>query len=101
KTTKRNKSWHPARLKDSGEWHETRASPTRCFMTVILVLFTFVTFLLIDHFYSRKHGVARPALQMAKREAPPRLAPGLVGGFHIPENLRYHPGHTWALSESP
>ena len=70
-------------------------------MTVILVLFTFVTFLLIDHFYSRKHGVVQPALQMAKREAPPRLAPGLVGGFHIPENLRYHPGHTWALSESP
>jgi glycine cleavage system H lipoate-binding protein len=25
----------------------------------------------------------------------------LVGGFAVPENLRYHPGHTWALSESP
>jgi glycine cleavage system H lipoate-binding protein len=25
----------------------------------------------------------------------------LVGGFEVPENLRYHPGHTWALSESP
>jgi glycine cleavage system H lipoate-binding protein len=70
-------------------------------MTVILVLFTFVTFLLIDHFYSRKHAVVQPALQMAKREPAPRLAPGLVGGFHVPENLRYHPGHTWALSESP
>ena len=70
-------------------------------MTVILVLFTFVTFLLIDHFYSRKHAVVQPALQMAKRETTPRLATGLVGGFHVPENLRYHPGHTWALSESP
>ncbi len=70
-------------------------------MTVILVLLTFATFLLIDHFYSQKHGVVRPVLQVSKREAPPRLAPGLVGGFQVPENLRYHPGHTWALSEGP
>jgi len=28
------------------------------------------------------------------------LQPALVGGFSVPENLRYHPGHTWALSES-
>lgn len=70
-------------------------------MTVILVLFTFVTFLLIDHFYSRKHAVVQPALQMAKREPAPRMAAGVVGGFRLPENLRFHPGHTWALSESP
>jgi glycine cleavage system H lipoate-binding protein len=69
-------------------------------MTVILVLFTFVTFLLIDHFHSRKNAVVQPALQMAKRETP-RLAAALVGGFRVPENLRFHPGHTWALSESP
>ena len=70
-------------------------------MTVLLVLLTFVTFLLIDHFHSRKQVVLQPALQVAKREAPPRLAPSLVGGFQVPEKLRYHPGHTWALSESP
>ena len=69
-------------------------------MTVVLVLLTFVTFLLIDHFHSRK-VVVQPAVQVAKREAPPRLAPSLVGGFQVPEKLRYHPGHTWALSESP
>lgn len=69
-------------------------------MTVLLVLLTFATFLLIDHFYSRKR-VVQPVLQVAKREGPPKLAPSLVGGFHVPENLRYHPGHTWALSESP
>jgi len=68
-------------------------------MTVLLVLLTFVTFLLIDHFHSRKQVV--PAMQVAKREAPPRLAPSLVGGFQVPEKLRFHPGHTWALSESP
>jgi glycine cleavage system H lipoate-binding protein len=68
-------------------------------MTVLLVLLTFVTFLLIDHFHSRK-VVVQPAVQVPKREAP-RLAPSLVGGFQVPEKLRYHPGHTWALSESP
>ena len=72
-------------------------------MTVILVLLTFVTFLLIDHFYSRKRAITQPALQMApaKGEGLPRLQPSLVGGFQVPDNLRYHPGHTWALSESP
>jgi len=70
-------------------------------MTVVLVLFTFITFLLIDHFYSRKHVVVHPALQVSGRVALPRPTPSLVGGFQVPENLRYHPGHTWALSESP
>ena len=71
-------------------------------MTVLLVLFTFATFLLIDHFRSR-HAVVQPALQVAaaKQDTVPRLQPALVGGFEVPENRRYHPGHTWALSESP
>jgi len=69
-------------------------------MTVVLVLFTFVTFLLIDYFFGRKAIVARSAVQAVKRAAA-RVAPSLVGGFSVPENLRYHPGHTWALSESP
>jgi glycine cleavage system H lipoate-binding protein len=70
-------------------------------MTVLLVLLTFATFLLIDHFRSR-HGV-QPMLQDApmRQETLPRLQPALVGGFQVPDNLRYHPGHTWALSESP
>jgi glycine cleavage system H protein len=72
-------------------------------MTVLLVLLTFVTFLLIDHFFSRKRVIVQPVLQVApgRREAMPRLDPSLVAGFRVPENLRYHPGHTWALSESP
>jgi glycine cleavage system H lipoate-binding protein len=71
-------------------------------MTVLLVLFFFATFLLIDYFRNR-HAIVRPALQVApaKHDALPRLQPALVGGFAVPENLRYHPGHTWALSESP
>jgi glycine cleavage system H lipoate-binding protein len=70
-------------------------------MTVVLVLLTFVTFLLIDYFYSRNKVVVQAAVQRPKRQTAPRPAPSLVGGFQVPENLRYHPGHTWALSESP
>jgi glycine cleavage system H lipoate-binding protein len=70
-------------------------------MTVLLVLFTFTAFLLIDYFRSRRAVV--PALQVAPSKSDtvaPRLQPALVAGFAVPENLRYHPGHTWALSES-
>ncbi len=72
-------------------------------MTVLLVLLTFVTFLLIDHFYSRKRVIVQPALQVApgRREVLARPEPSLVGGFQVPERLHYHPGHTWALTESP
>src|SRR5580704_9355654 len=72
-------------------------------MTVLLVLVTFAIFLLIDYFRTR-HVAVQPALQVSssKRDsAVPRLQPALVGGFEVPKNLRYHPGHTWALSESP
>jgi glycine cleavage system H protein len=75
-------------------------------MTVILVLLTFVAFLVIDHFYSKRHAV-QPILVQApqpaerEREVAPRLRPSLVAGFQVPDNVRYHPGHTWALSESP
>src|SRR5271157_5908534 len=68
-------------------------------MTVILVLLTFGIFLTIDYFRSQKLA-KRPVLQAVPREAPPRMVPALVAGFQVPENLRYHAGHTWALSES-
>ena len=74
-------------------------------MTVLLVILTFAVLLLIDHYYSRKRLVVKTEAELAapQREvlAPARLQPSLVGGFQVPENLRYHPGHTWALSESP
>src|SRR5271165_6036250 len=72
-------------------------------MTVLLVLFTFTAFLLIDYFRTRR-TIAEPTLHVSAAKsdaAAPRLQPALVGGFAVPENLRYHPGHTWALSESP
>jgi glycine cleavage system H lipoate-binding protein len=77
-------------------------------MTVILVLLTFVGFLVIDHFYSKGRAVQPILVQapvrseaMVEAEVAPRLRPSMVSGFQVPENVRYHPGHTWALSESP
>jgi glycine cleavage system H lipoate-binding protein len=73
-------------------------------MTVLLVLATFIAFLLIDHFFSKRpvmQVAAQPAVAKIAAAAEPRFVPTLVGGFRVPENLRYHPGHTWALSESP
>jgi len=31
----------------------------------------------------------------------PRVAPAVVAGFNLPDNLSYHPGHTWAAAEGP
>lgn len=70
-------------------------------MTVILVLLTFVAFLLIDHLFSKKSVAVQPAVQTARRPTQPVSSAGVVGGFKVPENLRYHPGHTWALGEGP
>ncbi len=73
-------------------------------MTVILVLATFIAFLVIDHFFSKKPAVQmqlQPAVPKIASTSEPRYVATLVGGFRVPENLRYHPGHTWALSESP
>ena len=71
-------------------------------MTVALVLFTFITFLVIDYFLSRKKApVFAEQLQARQPSTAPRPLPNLVNGFQVPDHLRYHPGHTWALSESP
>ncbi|MCL4523942.1 MAG: glycine cleavage system protein H [Acidobacteria bacterium] len=68
-------------------------------MTVILVLATFVVLLTLEYFMHRVPA-PQPAEQLAEPK-PPRALPEFVAGFALPENLSYHPGHTWALSESP
>jgi glycine cleavage system H protein len=69
-------------------------------MTVIMVLLTFAIFLLIDYVRSQKQLVKQTAVQPVIREVPSHVVPALVSGFQVPENVRYHSGHTWALSES-
>ena len=67
-------------------------------MTVILVLMIFAVFISIDYLRNRNK-----APQIAMEEAPLVAAPmplgALVEGFHVPERLRFHTGHGWALRE--
>lgn len=67
-------------------------------MTILLVLATFAVFLTIEYFRKGK-----PVEKLEPQEAfsIPKPHPAYVSGFEMRENLRYHPGHTWALSESP
>lgn len=67
-------------------------------MTVLLVLATFLVFIVLDYAMNRnKQVVLAP---VAAREPVPALAGGdYVGGFHVPENLSYHPGHSWMVRE--
>src|SRR5271157_2640364 len=70
-------------------------------MTVILMLAMFAIFLTIDYLRKRKEA---PHTAEARDEAAnlsPRMLPSFVAGFELPDNRRYHPGHTWALQESP
>lgn len=69
-------------------------------MTVIMVLLTFTIFLAIDYVRGQKQVVKQPAVHSVLREAESHIVPAMVAGFQVPENVRYHAGHTWALSES-
>lgn len=69
-------------------------------MTVLLVLATFIIFLAIDYVQSRKREVQVVAKPKAATAPARKWLPAFVEGFSLPEHLRYHPGHTWALAES-
>lgn len=65
-------------------------------MTVILVLATFVLFIVADYFLVR-----RKATHAVPAEKRPVAAGGAdyVEGFLVPAQLRYHAGHSWLMRE--
>jgi glycine cleavage system H protein len=65
-------------------------------MAAILVLATFAIFILIDWLLSR-HRI--PQTETVRAAAASPQAQPVIGGFLVPEELRYHPGHTWTLQE--
>lgn len=69
-------------------------------MTVLLVVLTIAVFLTIDYVRTRK-AVPMTAAEALKANAAAKPLPEYVGGFELPSKLQYHPGHTWALRESP
>ena len=70
-------------------------------MVAILVLATFIAFVCVDYYlHSRRpQPVQVKTAPEAVKELP--IPVQLVGGFDLPANLAYHPGHAWALRESP
>lgn len=66
-------------------------------MVVLLVIVTFAIFIAIDLVLSRhKMPVAVAALRETEAAA---IGQEVLSGFHIPANLKYHPGHTWIQKE--
>jgi len=67
-------------------------------MTVPLVLLTFLVFIVLDYFLNRRKAVATVAVETSQA-APAQLGGNFVDGFHVPEHLSYHPGHSWLVRE--
>ena len=65
-------------------------------MTVLLVLLTFLTFIVIDYLLSRKKALATVRVANSAEAV---AASDYVEGFLVPENLRYHAGHSWLHRE--
>ena len=69
-------------------------------MTVILILFTFAVFVLIDYWLAYKEG-AQVVVAEAPRKPAATIEPAFVEGFLVPESVRYHAGHGWLAAERP
>jgi glycine cleavage system H protein len=67
-------------------------------MTVLLVLATFLVFIVLDYAINRGKQVALAPVE-ATQAVPATFGGDFVGGFHVPENLSYHPGHSWLVRE--
>ena len=68
-------------------------------MTVILVLATFLIFILLDWALTRRHA-PQPAAAVSKAPPPaPGPQPAYIEGFLVPAGLSYHAGHGWIARE--
>jgi glycine cleavage system H protein len=68
-------------------------------MVPLMLLGTFLFFILLDAFLNRKKA---PAVAAALQPAPVPIPSDaeVVGGFRVPRNYRYHPGHAWAFEDA-
>jgi glycine cleavage system H lipoate-binding protein len=67
-------------------------------MVAILVLATFVIFVLVDYYFQRRAPQRVEAVTTAADEEL-RFPTNLVSGFRLPAHLAYHTGHGWAMKE--
>lgn len=66
-------------------------------MTVILVLVTFLAFIVLDYALNRRKAVV--AVPVERPHAAPAAKGAVMEGFLVPEHLSYHPGHSWLVRE--
>ncbi len=67
-------------------------------MTFVLVFIMFVAFIVVDYFIHEK--TPKYVLKSVRRtDAGEQRAQPVVAGFEVPEHLRFHHGHAWALGE--
>jgi glycine cleavage system H protein len=69
-------------------------------MAVLLVLSTFLVFIVIDLFMSRNKKVVTTTISAEpKPTAVPLLSSTSIEGILVPDQLRFHAGHTWLFEE--
>ncbi len=66
-------------------------------MVPLLVLGTFLIFILLDWLLSRNPSAAPVRAATPGRAA--HVRNDIVEGFQVPEKLSYHPGHSWLVRE--
>jgi glycine cleavage system H protein len=67
-------------------------------MTVILVLATFSVFILLDYMMNRGKAM-RTVPVAATNPVPVEFGGDMVEGFHVPQTVSYHSGHSWLMRE--
>jgi glycine cleavage system H protein len=70
-------------------------------MAVILVLATFLVFIVIDFFLTRKKKTVNVEISRLTVNSVPMLSSASIEGVMVPDQLRYHAGHTWLFEEHP
>lgn len=70
-------------------------------MTVLLVVALFAIVLFVEYVTTTRRLELEQKQPAARPSEAPRLQPSLVAGFKLADNVRYHPGHSWALTEAP
>jgi glycine cleavage system H protein len=67
-------------------------------MTVILVLATFLVFVLLDYALNRGRAIDTVPVQRTQSVLA-KVDGDVVGGFHVPQTVLYHSGHGWVMRE--
>ena len=67
-------------------------------MTVLLVLATFLVFIVLDYALNRRKTMATVGVE-APKAVPAQLGGDYVSGFLVPESVSYHSGHSWLVRE--